>query len=752
MNIQSPTRIDEGDTGAIQTPEIDIQQLISAFRRRLRLFSAIVAVILVGAVLFSYEQTPRYTATSFVMINTRTQHVDDISSVMSGISSDSSAVDTEVEILKSRALAARVVQGLRLDQYPEFNARLRKPSLMAQIMGAPANALQGLFKSAAPVQSPAALAANLELQKKKALDSVIDAVLGRLEVKRSGLTYVIRLNFESEDPALAAQVANAYANDYLLDQLEAKFDATKQASAWLDDRLAQLRVQVEQAESAVAQYRAANGLMSAVGSNLTEQEVSNLNQQLAQAQATAAQQEAKVRTAKQQLAAGSNGEDVGAALDSEVVKSLRAQRAEVSGKLADLETKYGARHPEVQRVQRQLADIDNQIQLEINRTISNLDAQAQVARQGVASIEGSLSRARGTLAGNNQATVKLNELERNATAVRTLYESFLNRFKETTTQQGMEQSDARVVSLAKIPTQPSYPKKSLVLAVGMLFGVLLGTAGIFLAEALDTGISTSEDIERLFGLACLGSVPLLSSTGTVRESGLSPAEAIIEKPLSAFSEAFRNLRTSIIYSRIDKVVRVIAVTSALPGEGKTTTAFCLGRTMAMSGSRTVVVDCDVRRRNINRLLGDEPTVGLMEVLAGTATLDQALVPDPASGAWFLPLARSAFTPKDLFGGAAMNAMLVELKKRFEFVVLDTAPVIPVADTRSLAPKADVVVFLTQWRKTPRKAVQAGFEMLSSVGADIAGVAMTQVDMREQAKYGYGDAGYYYRAYRKYYAQ
>jgi Mrp family chromosome partitioning ATPase len=174
--------------------------------------------------------------------------------------------------------------------------------------------------------------------------------------------------------------------------------------------------------------------------------------------------------------------------------------------------------------------------------------------------------------------------------------------------------------------------------------------------------------------------------------------------------------------------------------------------MAMSGSRTVVVDCDVRRRNINRLLGQEPTVGLMEVLAGKATLDQALVMDSASGAWFLPLARSSFTPKDLFGGAAMSNLLAELKARFEFVLLDTAPVLPVADTRSLAPQADVVVFLTQWRRTPRRAVQAAFELLRSVGADISGVALTQVDVREQARYGYGDAGYYYRAYRKYYVQ
>lgn len=752
MNIQSLDRRHDAEPAETSAADLDLHQLISTFRRRLRLFAAVVAAVVVGAVVFSYQQTPRYTATSYVMIDTRKRDVSNVSAVLSGLPIDSSSVDTEVEILKSRSLAARVVEGLKLDQDPEFNSKLKKPSLVGQIISAPGQAIHGLFKAAAPVQSQSANAAEAALQDRKTLESVVDALLRRLTIRRSGLTYVIGINFESENPAKAAVIANAFADDYLLEQLEAKFDATKQASTWLEERLGQLRGQVEQAETAVAQYRAANGLMSAVGSNLTEQEVSGLNQQLALAQADAAEQEAKVRTAKQQMANGSNGEDVAAVLDSEVVKSLRAQRAEVSGKLADLQTKYGARHPEVQRVERQLADIDNQIQLEINRNVSNLDAQAQVARQRVESIEASLGRARGTLAGNNEASVKLNELERDADSVRTLYESFLNRFKETTNEQGMEESDARVVSHAKIPTTPSYPKKGLNAVLGLLFGMLIGTGAIFLAEALDSGVATSEDIERFFGVASLGSVPLLSSTGGVREASLSPSEAIVEKPLSAFAEAFRNLRTSIIYSRVDKPVRVIAVTSALPGEGKTTTAFCLGRTMAMSGSRTVVVDCDVRRRNINRLLGDEPVVGLMEVLAGTATLDQALVPDRASGAWFLPLARSAFTPKDLFGGAAMNNLLAELKKRFEFVVLDTAPVIPVADTRSLAPKADVVVFLAQWRKTPRKAVQAAFDLLNSVGADISGVALTQVDLREQAKYGYGDAGYYYRAYRKYYAQ
>jgi len=193
------------------------------------------------------------------------------------------------------------------------------------------------------------------------------------------------------------------------------------------------------------------------------------------------------------------------------------------------------------------------------------------------------------------------------------------------------------------------------------------------------------------------------------------------------------------------------VTSAMPGEGKTTTTFCLGKSMAMSGAKVVVVDCDLRRRNISRLLGVEPESGLTEVLQGLAHLDDVLIEDKASGAWFLPLAKSPYNPRDLFGSQAMDRLLEELRRRFDIVLLDTAPVIPVSDTRLLAPKADVVVFLVQWRKTPRKAIEAAFAMLRSVGAEVAGIALTLVDVREQAKYGYGDPGYYYRSYKKYYA-
>ena len=197
-------------------------------------------------------------------------------------------------------------------------------------------------------------------------------------------------------------------------------------------------------------------------------------------------------------------------------------------------------------------------------------------------------------------------------------------------------------------------------------------------------------------------------------------------------------------------MKVVAITSALPGEGKTTTSVCLARSAAQQGHSVILIDCDLRRRSVNRMFGAEPTKGLIEVLAGEATLDEAMTIDSVTGVRLLPLAKSSMTPKDVFGSAAMDRLLDQLRQSYDLIILDTAPVLPVADTRVLAPKADVVVFLARWRKTPQHAIEAAFRLLSGTGAHLAGVALTQVDMKLQSKYGYGDPGYYYAEYKKYY--
>ncbi|CAN7416419.1 polysaccharide biosynthesis tyrosine autokinase [Phenylobacterium sp. LjRoot219] len=717
--------------------QLDLRRLWNVFRRRLRLFGAVAAALLLATILFTLQATPKYTATANVMLDPRKEKVTDTEAVLSGLPPDSPTVDTEVEVLKSRQLAERVVKSLNLEADPEFNPLASKPTGVKAVIASVA----GMF--GAPDQTKLS-----PIEQQKQHELVVDNVLAGLSIKRAGLTYIINVGYESESPQKAALIANKFSELYLLEQMEAKFDATRQATTWLNQRLDELRGQVLADEAAVQQYKIANNLMSASGTNLTEAEISSYNVTLTQAQAQVAEDAARLNTARNQLAGGSNGEDVGEALDSPVIQKLREQRTQVSSTVADLQGRYGDRHPEMLKAKRQLTDIDAQIQAEIQRVISNLQAKVQVSRQRAGAISGSLGGAKGALVANNRAMVRLNELQRTSEASRTLYESYLNRFKETSTQQGIEQSDARVVSKAKIPTKQSSPKVTLNLALGLLLALGAGAGAIALAEMLDSGLATAEDVERRLEATYLGSIPSLASVAD--DTNVAPIDYVVAKPLSSFSEAFRNLRTSILYARLGEPVKIVAVTSSLPGEGKTTTSICLGRATALQGQKVLVVDCDLRRRTVNRVLRHEPTVGLLEVLNGEATLEQAIIPDSESGAHILPLAKSGVTPKEVFGTAAMDRLLNELRSRYDLVVLDTAPVLPVADTRVLAPKADAVIFLTRWRKTPQHAVESAFRLLAGTGAHIGGVALTQVDMQQQSKYGYGDPGYYYAEYKKYY--
>lgn len=722
---------------------LDLLKLIAVGRRRLPLIASVAILVLAVVVIYTFQQTPLYTATTQLVIDPRKENVVDIGAAMTGMPPDSTAIDTEVQVLKSRSLGEKVATVEKLNTDPEFNPALAKPSLISTLLR--------FGKATSPIASGPVNPVTALRQHQ----AVVDHALGGLKVQRLGLTYVIELSYTSESPAKAARLANAFANAYLTSRLDAKFDATKKANEWLNTKVDDLRQQVLDAETAVAQFKVANNLMSAQGETLTEQEISTLDAQVAGVRAQQAEADARLNTAKAQMARGSNGEDVGEALASPVVQSLRAQRSTTSQMIADLEGRYGERHPDLLKAKRQLADIDTQIQQAIQTIISNLEAQDQVARQRTASMEASVAKAKGALVGNSRDSVRLNELQRNADAAKALYESYLNRFKETSAQQGIEVSDARIVSEAKIPTSPSYPNKTSSPLMGFFLALAAGLAAAFIAERLDSGIGTAEDLERELDVSHLGSIPSLSSLPDTQKASVPsktmPIDFVLESPLSSFSEAFRNLRASVLFSRLGQTVKVIAVTSALPGEGKTTTSVALARTMAISGARTVVVDCDLRQRGLNRMLTKEPAFGLLDLLNGTATLEQALLKDP-SGAMVLPLAKSVYTPKDVFGTTAMKALLDELRRRFDVVILDTAPVLPIADTRVLAPMADAVVLLIRWRKTPRKAAVAALRLLKSTHAHVVGAALTQVDIKAQSRHGYGDPGYYYQSYRKYYVQ
>lgn len=728
------------ESQAVRTETFGLRNLLAIFRRRLRLFAAIVLIVFLAALVVTARMTPRYTAQAQVMLNTRQEQVVDTKAVLSNLPAESGVIDTEVEVLQSRDLARQVAEKLQLERDPEFNWALRPPTGIKALIAR----MQG--KSVAPPPPPTT-PNEILLGRERAAS----ALQNGLAVRRSGLTYIIAIAYTALNPEKAALIANAYAEQYIQNQIQAKYSANSQANTFLDSRLNQLRGEVLAAEAAVEQYRSANNLLTSSGATLTEQEISSYNQQLATTQAEQAAEEARLRAARSQLARGSSGDDVGEALQSSVVSQLRGQRAVVTARVADLQARYGPRHPEMLRAQQELAAIDGQIQAEIQRVISNLEARVQVARDRTNSVQGSIGRARGTLAGNNAAGVRLNELERNAEAVRTLYKGLLDRYQETTSRAGVETADSRIVSAAKAPGSPSSPNIPVNLVLGFIFAVGAGLTAVVIMEMLDDGVLTADDVEARLGLPTLGSVPLLMSIADRKDRHMPPTEYLLNRPLSGFAEAFRSLRTSILYARLGQAVKVVTVTSALPGEGKTTTSVCLAISAAQAGSRVVVVDCDIRRRNVSRLLGVDAQKGLLDVLDGSATLKEAALLDETSGAWILPLAKREFTPHEVFNTPAMHDLLKQLREQFDLVILDTAPLLAIAETRVLASQSDAVVFLTRWRKTPAKASNAALQILRQSDAKIAGVVLTLVDVNEQARYGYGDPGYYYASYKNYYA-
>jgi exopolysaccharide transport family protein len=702
--------------------EDELARLVDMFRRRLWIVMLTAALVFTAVAFLTASATRLYTGAAEVQLDLQRRNVlSDIDSAVTGNPPDSSRVDTETQILSSRTLVARVVDSLNLADDPEFAGKSESGGLkatFARMFGKPA---------AASVVEKARL-------RSAARERAIAKLTKARDVRRVGLTYILQVSATSESPVKAARLANSFAELYLTQQLENKYDTIARANEWLARRLDALRQEVQAKERAVEVYRAQNGLLSASGSTLTEQAISNLNLQMVAAKADLSEREARLRSIEGALARGANADTAAEALGSVVIANLREKQADIARRKAEISAKYGPRHPEVKRVDEESADIEKRIDQEVSRIVASLRNEVEIARNRVGSFQGSLGAQQTDLAANNVGAVKLRELERDAEASKILYEGFLSRSKQIAEQGGVEQPDARIVSRAAVPNIPSSPQTRLNLAIGLIMGLALGALLALLLEFFEQGLRSAPDVQDRLRLPCLGALPYLDKRTRMVDMELVPPESyVLRRPLSAFGEALRGVRASLFFSSPDRPVRVLAVTSALPDEGKTTTALALARISALAGSKTIVVDCDLRRRSATHALGLDVENGLTELLFGAARLEDVIQKDVGSGADILPLAQAEFTPRDLFNSSAMRELIEELRKRYEVVILDTAPVLPLADTRMLAPLADSVLLVVRWARTRHSAVRSAVEQLRAHGADVGGIVLSGVNSSLMAR-------------------
>ncbi len=732
---------------------IDLMDVLGMLRRRKWLIMLVTALGTVAAALLGLVITPTYTAKSAVLVDPRQLQLGNIEQVLQGLTVNTSTIATQIGMLQSETFQASVMDDLHLFDDPEFNPALR-PQPPAAVAALP-TFLQPVGQVLSYLPSEWLIATGLASQNEPVLESqapgivrekTIDNFAKNLAFLSDGQSYLIQISFTSEDPDKAAVVANRVAEMYIQDQINGKLGATDKASGWLEQRLNELRANVQNSDEAVQKFKVEHNIVEAGGSTLTDQELGDLNRELVTAQADLAAKQSKLRIIKDMGSSAAALQSVGDVTASPLILQLRQQQVELERQEAQLRTLYGDRHPLMVQLKDEKAKVAAGIHDEVTRVTRTLENDVKVASVQVASVQTALDKLKNRSAEDRAADVQLQELERVATANRTLYEQLLARFNETQDQQGIVEADARVVAKATPPAVPSSPGPKLFAAAGFTVSFLLGSLLAILLERLDRGLRSAREVEAALGLTTLGLVPRVDRLRRKQR----PHQYLREKPLSSYAEAIRGVLTALKLSNPQSPPRVLLVTSSLPEEGKTTFAVSLASLVARSQKRVLLIDLDLRHPSVHRELGWQVSAGLVEYMAGERTLQEVIHNDLETGLHFLPVKAHTTTPTDLLESDKMRELLQVCRENYDLVVLDSAPVASVNDTKIAAGLADRVVFIVRWGKTIESAARDSLRSLREAGIEPAGAVLAQIDLRKHAQYRYGDIGQYYTRSRRYY--
>ena len=711
--------------------ELGLGELLRAVRRHMSLLTALTGLVTLAGTLIVFQIPPLYASDAYILVGTQRTNVVNIEDVLGGFRDDVAAVRSEVEVLTSRSLANKVVDALGLMERPEFNASLRAPSLLSRVnplsWGSPDQAL-----SAEDTRT-----------------QVVRAFRSHIEVEMRPRSRVLTVTATSQDRQLAAAMANTLADEYLEDQLDAKFKATRQAADWLHDRVADMRQQVEASERAVEAYRREHGLVESKDTTIAEQQITEVNTQLILAATQSAAAAAELRQAEALANSAQGVESASDVLTSPLIQALRQREADVASRIAEMATELGPLHPKMINAHAEVQDTREKIEAEVDRIVQGMRNDLEVARTREQTLRASLNRLETERAEVNTAQGTLEVLEREAVANKALFDTLLARWNEIGQNDGLQHADARIISRANVPASPASPNTPLAIGGSFFVGLLLAVLLAVTIESVRRGMQSSEDVDALLGVSTLSLVPLLKRSRL--KKGVTPEQYVLDKPASSFAEAHRSLLTGLLISGAESGPRPrsILVTSALPEEGKTTISLATARLAAKGGQRVLLVDADMRTNRIARLMGLTEQVGLGDVLADGIDLAATVQRDSESSLDVLVAGRRRPNPTDLITSTAMQELLASLERQYDWVILDSPPVLAVSDARYLSRLSGTTVFVVKWMNTRGEVAQLAFRQLVEAGANIPGVVLSMVDARKNARYGYADSGYYYYGYGRY---
>lgn len=696
--------------------DLSLLELFFVLRRRAGLIAAILAIGCGASLAATSLVPPIYVARALLLIEPDRGRPGETSGLGQALV-DGAFVDSQVQILTSRSLARDIVLNLRLMEDPELQDPPPSParllaSFWERIAGAPEAGARGEAAEES-VDDPVA--------------GLVDRFLERLEVARQGRTHAIAVSFRASDPDKAARIANAVAEHYLLAQLATKIDGAQQSAAWLAERLAAAKARHEADLAALGAFRERRSAVGAERGGRDGERLAQLERELVAAGLEREAKEARIARLKEQIRRGeavAPAEDLGA---STLLQHLAALKAQSLRREAELKAEYGDRHPRIVDVRRELAELQARIEAEQAALLREQEGLLQVARAKEQALRRELERVAARAAEQERAEQELRALEQRAEISRRLYESYLGQVERTAQGEVVQRPDARIISEAVPPSAPAFPRPRLVLSVALTVSLIVALVAVYLAELAEKGFRTAEEVREALGLAPLAVLPQLPRRGKP-----APEAWVVERPDGRFAEAVRGILASLHGPSTDGTGRIVLVTSALPGEGKTTLAMCLGRLAAAEGLRTLLIDADLRRPRVRELLGSEPRPGLVELLRGECTLEKVLQLDPATGLVVLPGSQRLAQPTRLLGPEGLGRLLAACRTRFDLVLVDTAPLRAVADARLIAPLVDRAVLVLRWGTTARELAAQALADAPELAGKLAGAVLNRVDLRKAA--------------------
>ncbi len=704
---------------------------------------ALFFIVLITTAVATFTMKPIYRATASIQINKENPQVMDFKEIFSVNMWDLDYYQTQYKILESRTLAKRVLQTLKLSEHPEF-----QPQPLTAFQQWRSNLLKPIFNLFSSLKTTSAKGKSVpEKDPSESPDetALVNDFIGKLKIEPIRNSRLVKVHFDSNSPELSPRVVNTLADSYIQLSVESRFIATEKIREWLAKELDGLKAKVERADEALQAFGSKHDIISLdEKENVTMQRLTELNEALTRAESERMAKEALYRQTKDK-----NSEALPSILENKLVMDLKQAFIQLEAQYMKLSETFKPEYPEMVRLKNQMQSIKRRMDAEIGKIVTGIKNEYESSLRREYLIRQAFDQQKAKVMEMKDQAIQYNILKREADTNKELYKGLLQRMKETSVSAGLTVSNIQVLDKAERPTGPYKPNVKLNLLLAMVVGLFLGIGLAFFFEYLDNTVKTPEEVEQLIRLPSFGMVPEISYEKRKRvDSGASyPVELVTHgHPKSILSEAYRNIRTSILLSFSEKPPRKIVITSPNPSEGKTTTVINTAIALSQTGAKVLVIDGDMRHPRIHKVFNGEDGAGLSNFLSGNAPLDSIIKKTDVPNLYFIPAGPIPPNPSELIGSNLFKEMIKVLGSRFDHLVLDSPPALGFADSIILSASVDGVVLVVLGGKTPRETLQRAKEILCQVNAKILGVVINRVDIHRS------DYGYYYYRYHYYYGK